>query len=84
MTTNLPVFSLALVLGQPGSRRWLVYAHSPLEDRRSVEITLPDFGPLKLDVPRAGVFFVVEEQSRSVRPVAVVSTQRSQAGISGD
>jgi hypothetical protein len=84
MTTNLPVFSLALVLGEPGSRRWLVYAHSPLENRRGVEITLPNFGPLELDVPQAGAFCLVEEQSRSVRPVAGVSTQRSQAGISGD
>jgi hypothetical protein len=69
MTTNLPVFSLALVLGQPGSRRWLVYAHSPLEDRRGVEITLPDFGPLKLDVPQAGAFSLVEEQRRSSKPL---------------
>lgn len=44
LTTDLPVFSLALVQGQPGARRWLVYAHSPLQDRPGVEITLPDFG----------------------------------------
>ena len=44
LTTDLPVFSLALVQGQPGARRWLVYAHSQLQDRSGVEITLPDFG----------------------------------------
>lgn len=69
LTTNIPVFSLALVCGQPGSRRWLVYAHSPLEDRRGVEITLPEFGMLKLDIPRAGVFSLIEEQSGSVKSV---------------
>lgn len=69
MTTNLPVFSLALVRGQAGSRRWLVYAHSPLEDRREVRIELPEFGTLTLDVPRAGVFALVTEDSRSVQTV---------------
>lgn len=69
LTTDLPVFSLALVQGQPGARRWLVYAHSPLQDRPAVEITLPDFGKLTLDVPRAGVFSLVDEQRRSATPV---------------
>ena len=68
-TTNIPVFSLALVRGDEGSREWLVYAHSPLEDRRNVEITLPDYGPITLDVPRAGTFCVVEEQGKKVRRV---------------
>jgi len=69
MTTNLPVFSLALVRGEEGSRQWLVYAHSPLEDRKKVEITLPEYGALQLDVPRAGTFLIVDEKTRSVRPV---------------
>ena len=53
---------LALVEGEPGSRRWLVYAHSPLEDRRDVEVTLPEWGKLTVDVPSAGAFYVVEER----------------------
>jgi hypothetical protein len=67
-TTNIPVFSLALVRGEAGARRWLLYAHSPLENRRSVKITLPDFGDVTVDVPRAGAFFVVEETDGKVRP----------------
>jgi len=69
MNTDLPVFSLALVRGEPGVRRWLVYAHSPLEDRKQVEITLPEFGVLRFDVPRTGVFCLVEEKSRAVKPL---------------
>jgi len=69
LTTNLPVFSMALVLVQPGSRRWLVYAHSPLEDRRQVRITLPGFGPVTMDVPRVGTFHIVDEKTRQVRLV---------------
>jgi hypothetical protein len=62
LSTNIPVFSMALVLGEPGRRRWLVYAHSPLEDRRGVEITLPEFGKLTVDVPRAGAFYTIDER----------------------
>ncbi len=66
LTTNIPVFSLALVLGETGKRRWLLYAHSPLEDRRDVEIALPEFGQVTVDVPRAGAFYVVYEPSRNL------------------
>ena len=60
-TTNLPVFSLALVQGKEGARKWLVYAHSPLEDREDVAITIPNFQAVTVDVPQAGAFYVVEE-----------------------
>ncbi len=66
--TDLPVFSLALVRGEPGARRWLLYAHSPQEDRQSVTITLPDHGPVLVDAPRAGAFYLVQEGAgRAVR-----------------
>jgi len=42
----------ALVRGGAPARRWLVYAHSPLEDRRGVEITPPEFGEVTVDVPQ--------------------------------
>jgi len=70
MTTDVPVFSMALVQGEKGSRRWLVYAHSPLEDRQKVTVTLPEFGTLTVDVPRAGAFFLVDERTKRVGPVA--------------
>ena len=66
LTTNLPVFSLALAIGQEGSQQWLIYAHSPLEDRRGVRLTLPQFGTVTVDVPRRGSFHVVEQASRRV------------------
>ena len=69
-TTDIPVFSMALVLGEPGSKRWLLYAHSPLEDRRSVEITVPDFGRVTTDVPRRGAFYLLEEQTARLTPLS--------------
>lgn len=68
-TTNLPVFSLALVKGEEGKRQWLVYAHSPLENRDRVEITVPGCGPVTIDVPRAGAFYTVSEADKKPRPV---------------
>jgi len=67
--TNIPVFSLALVRGDEGTRRWLVYAHSPLEDRQGVTITVPGFGKITVDVPRAGAFCLLSEPDRTVKPV---------------
>lgn len=67
--TDLPVFSLALVQGESGSRRWLLYAHSPLEDREAVEIRMPEFGTISVDVPRSGAFYVVNESTGDVQLV---------------
>ncbi len=66
LKTDLPVFSIALELGERGNRRWLVYAHSPLESRRDVEITLPGHGIITVDVPQAGAFHIVDEEKEQV------------------
>jgi hypothetical protein len=68
-TTNLPVFSLALVQGKQGNRQWLIYAHSPLEDREGVAVTIPDFQDVQVDAPRAGVFYLVDERTGKVQRV---------------
>ncbi|MDI9444103.1 MAG: hypothetical protein QM844_08050, partial [Planctomycetota bacterium] len=75
LTTNLPVFALALVLGGGGAgdagdaggmgaaagRRWLVYAHAPLADRCGVEVAIPGFRKITVDVPRRGAFYLVDD-----------------------
>ncbi len=63
LTTELPVLSLALVLGDAPSRQWLIYAFSPKQDRTGVQITVPGYptNPVTIDVPQAGVFHVVNE-----------------------
>jgi len=73
--TNIPVFSLALVLGTKGMRQWLVYAHSPLNDRKDVTIAVPDFGKITADVYRAGAFYLVEEQNKKVTPITAEGEQ---------
>ena len=69
--TNLPVFSLALVRGEKPARRWLLYAHSPLADRKGVRITIPGGRRATVDVPRAGAFYRVEEAGGRVSPIEV-------------
>lgn len=75
-TTTLPVFALALVRGEKGNRQWLVYAHSPLANRQGVEISVPGFGQVTVDVSRAGTFYLIDEPGGKVS-LAVVSTSRT-------
>lgn len=70
--TDIPVFSLALVRGNTAKRRWLIYAHSPLEDLQDVTITVPGFGKITIDVPRAGAFYLVDEARRTTACVTAV------------
>lgn len=70
LETKIPVFSLAFVTGEKNNRRWLVYAHSPLQDRKNVEITIPEYGKITVDVPVAGAFYEVDEKTKQVQPVS--------------
>lgn len=69
LETPIPVFALALTKGEAGQREWLLYAHSPIENRKAVEITIPQYESVTVDVPRAGAFFLVKENESSVRKV---------------
>jgi len=65
----IAVYALALVQGVRPTRRWLVYAHSPMEDRRRVQMAIPEYGPVIVRVARRGSFHRVEEQTGSVTPL---------------
>ena len=69
LETQIPVFSLALTQGEKPNRSWLVYAHSPLKDRKNVKITVPDYRELSIDVSVAGSFYLVDEKGGSVKLV---------------
>ena len=69
LSTELPVFSLALVLGQAPQRQWLVYAYSPLQDRSNVQVTIPGYGPIGIGVRPSGVFYEVSEDTQEVKEV---------------
>ena len=62
--TEIPVFSLALVLGQEPHREWLVYTHAPRGARTGVHLTLPEYGELTVDASVTGSFYHVLEEER--------------------
>jgi hypothetical protein len=68
--TEIPVFSLALVLGEAPNRRWLVYVFSPISSHPDVSIELPGFGSVKVSSDSAGGFFVVDESTRKARGIS--------------
>lgn len=65
--TEIPVFSLARVRGERGRRQWLVYAHSPLKDRRGVDVEIPGYRRIPIDVSVGGTFHVISEANGEVR-----------------
>lgn len=69
VTTEIPVFSLARVIGDPGNREWLLYAHAPVKPREDVGIEVPEYGKVTVDVTPAGRFYLIREQDRSVTGV---------------
>jgi hypothetical protein len=69
LTTHLPVFTLARVIGQQPKREWLLYAHAPLGDKEGVQITIPDYAVVTVRVSLAGSFYLVKEADKSVTAV---------------
>lgn len=69
LTTELPVFTLARVRGAKGLREWLVYAESPLEVRKGIDVTIPDYGTVRIDATPGGVFFLIREKDHTVERV---------------
>jgi hypothetical protein len=72
LATEIPVFSLARVMGEPGAREWLLFAHSPVTGHDGVTITLPEYGPIRVNVSRGGSFYRIQERDKSVTPVPPV------------
>lgn len=64
---NIPVFSLALVQGKAPKRQWLIYAHSPLKQRKNVRLTVPDYQEVTVDVSVGGSFYLLDESAGSLR-----------------
>ncbi len=62
LTTKLQVFALALVKGAAPDRQWLLYAHAPNGERRSVLITIPGYKQVPVDVSVGGSFYLVDER----------------------
>jgi hypothetical protein len=67
LKTTIPVFSLALVLGDKPNREWLVYTHSPQTDRKNVMIMIPGYARINADVSAIGTFYHVTERNNVIK-----------------
>lgn len=63
LTTRMPVFTLARVIGAKPRREWLLYAHAPMGDRKGVEVAIPDYRAVTIDAALGGSFYLVDEAS---------------------
>jgi hypothetical protein len=70
LDTEIPVFSLALVLGEAPKREWLMYVFSPVSSYPDVSIELPGFGNVKVASDSAGGFYVVDESTGKARGIS--------------
>jgi hypothetical protein len=68
--TEVPVFSVARVLNSAPKRTWLVFAYAPKGPFTGVQITLPGYGPIRMDVSVSGSCVLVDEARKTVTPVA--------------
>jgi hypothetical protein len=80
LDTEIPVYSLALVLGNSPEREWLVYAHSPLKEFKNVNIAVPGYGFLMIDVAPSGCFYNILEKGNVAKRISF-SIPKSPAGL---
>ena len=69
MFWEIKVFALAMVQGKAPERKWLIYAHSPLAERKNVKLTVPEYGDVKVDVSVGGSFYEITEKDKAVRAI---------------
>lgn len=68
LAIEIPVFALAFVRGEVGTRTWLLYAHAPKGDMDAVGITVPGFGDITVAVKQEGSFILIDEEKRAAIP----------------
>jgi hypothetical protein len=66
LSTEIPIFALALRKGEPPKREWLVYAHAPLGDRENVQLTVPGYGDIRVKVTVGGSYYLINEETGMV------------------
>jgi hypothetical protein len=69
LQTELPSFALANVLGEVPNRRWLIYTHSALSDRKKLKTKIPGGPEVAIDSPVGGAYWLVEEKAKGVRRI---------------
>lgn len=71
LNSILPVFTLARVIGEKPKREWLLYAHAPKGDKKGVEVDIPGYKKVTVNVSLSGSFYYIHEKDGAVKPVGV-------------
>ncbi len=64
-----PVFTLARVIGEKPNRQWLLYAQAPRGDKKGVEVDIPDYKKITVNIGLGGSFYHIGEKNGSVKAV---------------
>jgi hypothetical protein len=67
----IKVWAFAYELGTAPKREWLLYVQSPREDRKAVEVKVPGFGDVAVDVTRSGAFYHLQEGQKGASRVGL-------------
>jgi len=69
LQTELPSFALAMVLGEAPERRWLIYTHSSLGEKKKLRTRIPGGPEVAVDSPVGGAYWLFEEKGKRLRRV---------------
>jgi hypothetical protein len=67
LEVEIPIFSIALVMGKDPHREWLVYLFSPLREYSGINVNIPQYRTLSLDSSPSGTYYLVNESLNTVK-----------------
>lgn len=61
LSTEIPVFTFSLEKGVSPTREWLIVVHAPLGNQSNVEVTIPEYGTVKVNASPKGSYYHLYE-----------------------
>ena len=74
---ELPVFAIASVIGEKPSREWLIYAFAPKGSETDVEVEVPGYRTVSMDVAAGGTFLYLTESTPCDAIAALITSVES-------
>lgn len=68
LTTEIPVFALALALQDKGKESWLIYLHAPRRELAQVQIEIPDYGKVTVSTSPQGNYYLLNRTGQ-IKPL---------------
>ncbi len=66
--TQIPVFAIALKIGNTPNREWLIYTFSPLNYmKENIEVELPNYKSITINSSAIGLYYHIVEKDSSTR-----------------